>query len=114
MEVEEAEKFLKENLKTDEQKISFCVGFLGIAAHFVKYIDDHLNDEKPPEVISYCSAIVAANMLAILGVKVPVEVFDMSKLDLPQRDKLLMVVKHLYEVYKDEINAQKEQPCTKS
>lgn len=104
MDIKKAADFFTNTLKTDHDKIQFCMTFLGIAGQFFQYIHGNVNEKPKSQIMYYCSAITIANLLALDAQKAPIQTCDLSLIDIPDREKLLRVVKHLYELYKDEIN----------
>lgn len=104
---EEKEMFqmLEKCFPTEEHKLNMNATTLGMSAEMTLFIMQHKDFLKVPIKIMYCMANTAGNMAALTHPNpkgYTPGIMDYSQTDLSYEKKLGEVVKHLYEMCKEE------------
>jgi len=100
--MKQIEDNLRKTLKTDDDKINFCLTMLGCAASEALFIFEHKDFLNIPDNIQYSCTLSIVNVMALEAGR-KANTLDLGKTKLPPREKLLQVLRELIEIYKDEL-----------
>ena len=104
MKIEGVFNLFKKNLKTEEDMLNMCATVLGCAMIQGQHIIDSANFIEVPDNVNYALVLIIGNYMNIFNDS-PINLgkLDLSDMELPPKDKALKILKHLVEIYKDEL-----------
>jgi hypothetical protein len=104
MKVNDEFKFLKKSLKNEDDMLNMCATVLGCAMIQSQYIIDSANFIEVPSEVNYALALIIGNYMNIFNNStIDFSKLDLSDIELPKRDKTIKILKHLIEIYKDDL-----------
>ena len=95
---------LKKLCKTDDDKFMMIETMMGMSAVQSLYISKNMDTAKLPIDIHYAIVSTAYNMMAISSDSELAGHKNLGEVDLPPKEKLIEVLNHFVEFYKDELS----------
>lgn len=104
MKTDDVFKFFEKNLKTDHDKLNMCATVLGCAMIQSQHIIDSANFVEVPDKVNYALALIIGNYMNIFkDSAIDFGKLDFSDMELPEKNKTIKILKHLVEIYKDDL-----------
>jgi hypothetical protein len=104
MKINDVFKFFKKNLKTEDDMLNMSATLLGCAMIQSQHIIESANFIEVPDKVNYAMALIMGNYMNIFHEsKIGFSKLDLSDKELPERDKAIEIIKHLVEVYKEDL-----------
>lgn len=100
--IKQAEENIRKTCPTDDLKMEFLMTMVGISGNFLQFIHENRNKLKLNAEMHYMMAITANNVLSLTSGRTPV-CESLTSVDASYEDKMLMILKMLFETYKDKL-----------